>query len=70
MTLPITAAPGWSPGHAYLPGSFTSAILSNSTFYELAVLLLDLADVDGLHDVARLRIDHDRAARARRSSCP
>ena len=31
---------------------------------ELAVLLLDLADVDVLNDVARLRIDRDRAARA------
>src|SRR6201995_318114 len=31
---------------------------------ELAVLLLDLADVDVLDDVARLRVDRDRAARA------
>src|SRR5262245_40320756 len=31
---------------------------------ELAVDLLDLADVDVLHDVARVRIDRDRAARA------
>src|SRR5438067_5721688 len=31
---------------------------------ELAVLLLDTADVDVLHDVAGLRIDRDRAARA------
>src|SRR5580704_129382 len=31
---------------------------------EFAVDLLDLADVDVLHDVARLRIDRDRAARA------
>src|ERR1035437_8000291 len=31
---------------------------------ELAVDLLDLADVDVLHDVAGLRIDRDRAARA------
>ena len=31
---------------------------------ELAVLLLDLADVDVLHDVARLGIDRDRPARA------
>src|ERR1039457_961492 len=31
---------------------------------ELAVDLLDLADIDVLHDVAGLRIDRDRAARA------
>src|SRR5437764_15426057 len=31
---------------------------------ELVADLLDLADVDVLHDVARLRIDRDRAARA------
>src|SRR5437660_1367173 len=31
---------------------------------ELAVLLLDLADIDVLDDVARLRIDRHRAARA------
>src|SRR5262245_4837572 len=31
---------------------------------ELAVNALDLADVDRLHDVARLRIDGDHAARA------
>src|SRR4029434_4294043 len=31
---------------------------------ELAVLLLDLADVDVVHDVARLGIDEHRAARA------
>src|SRR5258705_6584523 len=31
---------------------------------ELAVDLLDLADVDVLHDVAGFRIDRDRAARA------
>src|SRR6476659_8629740 len=31
---------------------------------ELALHLLDLADVDVLNDVARLRIDRDRAARA------
>src|SRR6266436_5524926 len=31
---------------------------------ELAVDLLDLADVDVLHDVAGVRIDRDRAARA------
>src|ERR1700744_1214479 len=31
---------------------------------ELAVLLLDLADIDVLDDVAGVRIDRDRAARA------
>src|SRR6202048_2683017 len=31
---------------------------------KLAVLLLDFADINVLHDVARLRIDRDRAARA------
>src|SRR5207302_7615550 len=31
---------------------------------EFAVDLLDLADVDVLHDVARFRVDRDRAARA------
>src|ERR671939_702056 len=31
---------------------------------ELAIDLLHLADVDVLHDVARFRIDRDRAARA------
>src|SRR5207248_7650759 len=31
---------------------------------ELAVDLLDLADVDVLHDIAGFRIDRDRAARA------
>src|SRR6202000_872569 len=31
---------------------------------ELAIDLLDLSDVDILHDVARLRIDRDRATRA------
>src|SRR5579863_9830593 len=31
---------------------------------ELAVLLLDLADIDVLDDVARFRIDRDRTARA------
>src|SRR5262245_24989657 len=31
---------------------------------ELAVLLLDPADVDVLHDVAGLRVDQDLAARA------
>src|SRR5437868_9306585 len=31
---------------------------------ELAVLLLDLAQVDVLHDVAGLRVDEHRAARA------
>src|SRR5262245_32029529 len=31
---------------------------------QLAVLLLDLADVHVLHDVARLRVDEDLAARA------
>src|SRR6266700_4945569 len=31
---------------------------------ELAVDLLDLADVDVLHDVAGFRVDRDRAARA------
>src|SRR5262245_56405693 len=31
---------------------------------QVAADLLDAADVDGLHDVARLRIDRDRAARA------
>src|SRR5574339_71567 len=31
---------------------------------QLAVLAFDLADVDVLHDVARLRIDQHRAARA------
>src|SRR3569623_650248 len=31
---------------------------------ELAVDLLDLADVDVLHDIARLRIDRDRTAGA------
>src|SRR5664279_4506837 len=32
---------------------------------ELAVALLDLADIDRLHHVARLGVDHDRATRAR-----
>src|ERR1700746_3091168 len=31
---------------------------------KLAVLLLDFADIDVLHDVARLWIDRDRATRA------
>src|SRR3954452_19250733 len=31
---------------------------------ELAVDLLDLADVDVLHDIAGLRVNRDRAARA------
>src|SRR5882757_3272192 len=31
---------------------------------ELAVDLLDLADIDVLHDVAGIRVDRDRAARA------
>src|SRR5258708_38576585 len=31
---------------------------------ELAIHLLDLADVDVLDDVARLRVDRDRSARA------
>src|SRR5512139_814409 len=31
---------------------------------ELAAHLIDLADVDVLHDVARVRVDRDRAARA------
>src|SRR5579863_5667301 len=31
---------------------------------ELAVLLLDLTDVDVLHDVTRQRVDRNRAARA------
>src|SRR5512147_1436262 len=33
---------------------------------KLAAALLDLAQVDVLHDVARRRVDRDRAARARR----
>src|SRR5580658_3531957 len=31
---------------------------------QMVALLLDAADIDVLHDVARLRIDHDRPARA------
>ena len=46
------------------PGSFTSLIVVELDVPELAVLLLDLAQVDVLHDVARLRVDEHRAARA------
>ena len=47
-----------------LPGSFTALMHVELDVVELAVLRLDLADVDVLHDVARLRVDQHRAARA------
>src|SRR5215471_2701104 len=47
-----------------LPWIFHVGILIELDVVEQAVDLLDLADVDGLHDVPRLRVDHDRTARA------
>ena len=47
-----------------LPGSFTCLDHVELHVVELAVHPLDLADVDVLHDVARLRVDQHRAARA------
>ena len=45
-------------------GSFTIGHRGEVDIDEPAVLLLHPAQVDVLHDVARLRVDHDRPARA------
>src|SRR5438067_2332304 len=64
------ASPGFASAH---PGLRTSASLAGvllvGELVELDVVetpagLLDLADIHGLHDVARFRIDRDRPARA------
>ena len=47
-----------------LTGSLTFSTFSNSTLLQFAADLLDPAEIDGLDDVARLRVDRDRAARA------
>ena len=49
---------------AALTGSFTFSTLSNSTLTIALPTFSHLADVDVLHDVAGLRIDRHRAARA------
>src|SRR4051812_13418572 len=65
--VPICDAPGMTPKTASLLG--LAGILHRLEgrefdVVEFAVDLLDLADVDVLHDVAGFRIDRDRAARA------
>src|SRR5262249_36278846 len=47
-----------------LPGVLDHIDLSDVDVHELAVALLDLADIDVLHNLALRRVDHDRPARA------
>src|SRR6476660_2157133 len=63
MTLPITAARERRP--ALLARVLDVGDLVELDVGELAVLLLDLADVHGLRDVARVGVDRHRPARAR-----